>query len=66
MWTESTRGLYERKGARYATDLTEGEWAVLEPLLPEQKNRHGRPRHVSLREVVNAMMYLLRSGCPWR
>ena len=66
MWTETTRGIYERKGARYATDLTDDEWAILEPLLPAQANRRGRPRHVRLREVVNALLYIVRAGCPWR
>ncbi len=40
-------------------------WKVLEPLLPRAKAL-GRPRTTALREVVNAILYLLRSGCPWR
>ncbi len=66
MWTETTRKLYERKSGRYATDLTDGEWAVLEPLLPVQTKGRGRPRQVGLRDIVDALLYLLRSGCPWR
>ena len=64
MWTETTRKLYERKSGRYATDLTDGEWAVLEPLLPVQTKGRGRPRQVGLRDIVDALLYLLRSGCP--
>jgi transposase len=53
----------ERKA--YPTDLTDEQWELLRPLLPEAKPG-GRPRSVDLREVVNAMLYLLRSGCAWR
>jgi len=49
----------------YPSDLTEEQWALLEPFLPPPKPG-GRPRSVDLREVVNAMLYLLRTGCPWR
>ena len=49
---------------RYDTDLTADQFALLEPLLPKPK-RTGRPR-ADLREVVNAVFYLLRSGCQWR
>ena len=65
MWTEITRRQYERGGLRYASDLTDAEWAVIEPLMPPAK-RVGRPRTTELREVVNAILYLLRAGCPWR
>jgi len=47
------------------TDLTDAQWEILAPLLPEAKPG-GRPRSVELREVVNAILYVLRSGCPWR
>jgi putative transposase len=50
---------------RYPTDLTDEQWALLEPLLPGAKPG-GRPRSVDLREITNAMLYLLRTGCPWR
>jgi putative transposase len=49
----------------YSTDLTDEQWEVLRPLLPDAKPG-GRPRSADLREVVNAMLYLLRTGCPWR
>jgi putative transposase len=49
---------------RYPTDLTDEQWAVLQPLLPPAKHG-GRPRAVDLREVVNALFYQNRAGCPW-
>lgn len=50
---------------RYDTDLTDDQWTLLAPLLPAAKPG-GRPRAVDLREIVNAILYLLRTGCPWR
>jgi putative transposase len=49
----------------YPTDLTDDEWRVLEPQLPAAKPG-GRPRRVDLREIINAIRYLLRAGCAWR
>ncbi len=55
----------ERK--RYATDLTDAEWARLEPLVPAPKPKgKGRPLTYDRREIVNALLYLARSGCSWR
>lgn len=51
--------------APYATDLTVREWALLCPLLPPAKPG-GRPRSTDLRAVLNAIYYVLRSGCQWR
>jgi transposase len=51
--------------ARYATDLTDAEWALLEPLIPKLKPR-GQPRLYPLREIVNALLYLLQTGAAWR
>ena len=65
MWTPTTRRHHSRTGLRYASDLTDAEWALLEPLLPPPRD-HGRPRAWPLREVVNAIFYVMRSGCPWR
>lgn len=48
----------------YPTDLSDREWALIEPLLPLQ--RTGRPRKYSQREMLNAILYLTRSGCSWR
>lgn len=51
---------------RYPSDLTNEQWNVLEPLLPALRaDRIGRPPEVDLREVVNAIIYLNRSGCQW-
>jgi transposase len=50
---------------RYPSDLTDQEWAILEPLLPPAKPG-GRPRTTDLREVVNAISYVNRTGCQWR
>jgi len=53
----------------YPTDLTDAQWALIEPLLPPPKSggpKGGRPQSVDYREVVNAIVYLLRSGCSWR
>ncbi len=47
----------------YPSDLTDAQWAVIEPLIPV--NRVGRPREVDMREVFNAIFYLNRSGCQW-
>ena len=63
-WTDSARRQYARTATRYTTDLTEAEFALIAPHLPAP-SRLGRPRTVSLREVLNAILYLLRSGCPW-
>jgi putative transposase len=49
----------------YSTDLTDEQWAVLEPLLPRPRRR-GRPRAVDLREVLNTLFYQDRTGCQWR
>jgi putative transposase len=48
----------------YLTDLTDKQWAVLQPLMPRAK-RGGRPRKVDMREVLNTILYLNRTGCQW-
>lgn len=53
------------KRARYKTDLTDKQWAILEPIIPPEK-MGGRPRVTDLREVMNALLYLLRTGCQWQ
>ena len=65
MWTDTTRRKHARKGLRYSSDLTDAEWAVLEPLLPAV-SRLGRPRRWPRRTILNGMLYILRSGQPWR
>jgi putative transposase len=49
----------------YLTDLTDAEWECIEGLLPTPENE-GRPRLHSLREILNAIFYVVRSGCAWR
>lgn len=65
MWTEITRAQYRRDAARYASDLSDAEWAVLAPTMPAPR-RLGRPRTVDLRNIVDAIFYLLSTGCQWR
>ncbi len=54
----------EDKGS-YPTDLTDKQWAIIEPLIPPPKVG-GRERTVDIRSVINGIFYLLRSGCTWR
>jgi len=65
MWTEITRRKYEREDQRYASDLTDAEWAVIAPHMPAVK-RLGRPRETELRSVLDAILYIARTGCQWR
>ena len=65
MWTKENRGRYDRNHLRYPRDLTEEEWKLVEPLIPPAK-RGGDKRTVDIREVVNALMYVLSTGCQWR
>src|SRR6266545_4897567 len=64
-WTKTTRKQYRRDDLRYASDLTDDEWKVVAPLLPKRR-RIGRPRKVDLRAVLNAILYILATGCQWR
>lgn len=64
-WTEITRRQHDRKGLRYASDLTNAEWAAIRPLLPK-RSRLGRPPKHSLRRIVDAIFYMLIAGCQWR
>lgn len=63
-WTKTTRPHYVRAGRRYASDLTDAEWVLIEPHLPRPK-RLGRPR-TCLRRVVDALLYIATTGCQWR
>ena len=49
----------------YPTDLTDAEWEIISPLVPEVKPI-GRPRQVDLREIINGIFYVLHEGCTWR
>ena len=63
MWTAENRGRYDRSKLRYPSDLTNEEWAYVEPLIPPGK---GNMRRVNVREVMNGVMYILSTGCQWR
>jgi len=52
------------KKKRYSSDLTDEEWAILEPLIPAAK-QGGRPRKANMREVLNGIFYVLKTGCQW-
>ncbi|WP_218152180.1 transposase [Nitrosomonas communis] len=49
---------------RYASNLSDGAWRYLKPHLPV--SAVGRPRELSMRQVVNAILYVLKTGCQWR
>lgn len=53
------------KRRSYPSDITDSQWELIEPLLPKPKKR-GRQRETNIKEVVNAIMYLLCEGCQWR
>ena len=63
-WTEITRKHDQREAGRYSSDMTDAEWMVIAPLLPDL-NRPGRPRRVDLRDVWDAISCIAASGCAW-
>jgi putative transposase len=69
MWTAEQRTRHKVRVPRelkgYPTDVSDQEWKLIEPLLPGVA-RTGRPRTIDLRRVINALRYLVRSGCEWR
>ena len=65
MWTPTTRRQHSRAGLRYGSDLTDAEWAILSPFLPAAASC-GRKRAWPMREIVNAICYVLRGGIAWR
>jgi len=65
MWTPENRPSYNRDKLRYPSDVTDAEWEHIESLIPPAK-RGGGKRSISMREVVNGMMYVLGTGCQWR
>ena len=67
MWNEQSRARHKgirKKTKRYPSDLTDEEWSAMEPFLPKPAGI-GSPRRVDMREVLNAIRYLVRSGCSW-
>ncbi len=65
VWTEITREQYRRDRLRYASDTNDAEWLILSFFLPAPCHV-GRPREVSLRAVLDAILYVLSTGCQWR
>ena len=64
MWKPEHRRAADRRGLRYPSDLSDAEWDLVAPLMPPAK-RGGRPRKVDVREVLNAIFYVLSTGCQW-
>src|SRR4051812_8895216 len=64
-WDASSRHQHRRESARYPSDMTDREWAMIAPLLPPPKPG-GRPRRTDLRAVMNAILYIASGGCQWR
>src|SRR3974377_1732877 len=65
MWTGEARVRHMPRKERYPSDLTDAEWELIKPMIP-QAQRGGRPRSTDMREVMNAVRYVLRTGCQWR
>jgi len=65
MWTTENRSRYDRSQLRYPSDLTDEEWAFVEPEIAPAK-RGGNRRRVDVREIVNGLMFVLSTGCQWR
>ncbi|GJD57964.1 hypothetical protein MTDSW087_00089 [Methylobacterium dankookense] len=61
MWTDADRETYRDRGRRFPSDLTDAQWATVAPLLASYD-----PLTADLREMVNACLYLEKTGCPWR
>ena len=65
MWTTENRARYDRSRLRYPSDLTDEEWAFIQPLIPPAR-RGTNKRTVDEREVINGLMFILSTGCQWR
>ena len=61
MWTDADRETYQNRGNRYPSDLMDAQWATVAPLLSGYD-----PLTADLQEMVNACLYLEKTGCPWR
>ncbi len=64
-WTELTRRQHDRKSDKYASDMSDAEWALIAPLMPPPKTT-GRPRTTCLRDVFDAILYIATTGYQWR
>jgi transposase len=65
MWNDEARALHRPRTQRYPSDLTNVEWEIVEPMIPSPRPG-GRRRQTDMREVMNAVRYVLRTGCQWR
>ena len=65
MWTPAARAELARENLPYASSLTNAEWALIAPLLPEP-SRIGRPWRWPLRAILDGVQYVLRTVCAWR
>ena len=65
MWTKEARIRHVPRNEGYPSDMTDTEWAMIAPLIPPQRPG-GRHRKTDMREVMNAVRYVLRTGCQWR
>src|SRR5450432_1183991 len=65
MWKPEHRVAADRRGLRYPSDLIDAEWALVSSLIPPAR-RGGRKRSVDVREVLNAIFYVLSTGCQWK
>ena len=65
MWKSEHRLAADRGGLRYPSDLNDAEWALVAPFIPPAR-RGGRRRSVNVREVINAIFYVLSTGCQWQ
>lgn len=64
-WTDIARAEHNRDRLRFPSDLTDREWAVVAPMIPAPR-RGGRPRTTDMRDVMEAILFIASSGCPWR
>jgi transposase len=65
MWTDEQREAHKPRPGRYPSDVTDSEWALVEPMIPPARTG-GRRRKTDMREVFNAIRYIDRTGCQWR
>jgi transposase len=65
MWTKEQREKHKPRSGRYASDCSNAEWAIIEPMIPPASSG-GRKRETDVREVFNAIRYIDRTGCQWR
>src|SRR6266852_3506230 len=64
MWKPEHRLTADRRSLRYPSDLSDAEWVLVAPMIPPAR-RGGRRRSVNVREVLNAIFYVLSTGCQW-